>query len=487
MSENPFKRCCFTLLVSSSLQLQLLLYRFSHINCPPQSLQLSPWFITSCYVNMHLRKGQPNNRFSQHQMRLDGFGDPSGRGEAVSFLPEADDSFLKKRGRRRRKNASGDFDEEEEEEDNPSKPAGQSGYGGTDFDLRKLSLPESAKLLRAHGIPQSQIELLDRWDRITVVESIASSKAGAAKLQEKFSKFARHNPKSLQETEAEKELFQKRINEIFKRQANALSKVRTNTTGLKRAQSSLGGAGGEDSDSDLDLVGDLEESLAKGNGGADDAAELEKKKAEEENELRKLTQLINDEGEVEEDVEEEQLVRIIPRTVVRPNKQILKRTVIQTMANGELRVRVYFVKTKREIEKFKSKQRKRAKESREDYDKLMHRLGLADGGDRLRSRDQRRLEYRERKAKREGEENFRWYKENLKKYGKDWPLTVKGVGARCSVCRLKGHAASSKSCPLYYTSFDKHKSVKMKDKSGLKLSINKKALLNASTRKSRKR
>ena len=441
---------------------------------------------------MHLRKGQPNNRFSQHLMRLEGFGDPSGRGEAVSFLPEADDSFLKKRGRRRRKNASGDFDMDEEEE-NPSgtgKSSGQPGYGGTDFDLRKLSLPESAKLLRAHGIPQSQIELLDRWDRITVVESIASSKAGAAKLQEKFSKFARHNPKSLQETEAEKELFQKRINEIFKRQANALSKTRSATSTLKRAHSSLGGAaqGGDDSDSDLDLVGDLEESLAQGSESKGDAEDVEKKKAEEENELRKLTQLINDEGEVEEEVEEEQVVRIIPRTAVRPNKQILKRTVVQTMANGELRVRVYFVKTKREIEKFRSKQRKRTKECREDYEKLTHRLGSADGGAaQLRSRDQRRLEYRERKAKREGEENFRWYKENLKKYGKDWPLTVKGVGARCSVCRLKGHAANSKSCPLYYTSFDKHKSVKMKDKSGLKLSINKKALLKASSRKSRKR
>lgn len=190
----------------------------------------------------------------------------------------------------------------------------------------------------------------------------------------------------------------------------------------------------------------------------------------------------SDEAVVEEAEEEEEVVRVIPRSVIRPNKQILKRTIIETQANGELRVRVYFIKTKRDIERFKAKQRKRAKECREDYEKITHRLGDHGSG-----RDQKRLEYRERKAKREGEENFRWYKENLKKFGPDWPLTVKGVGARCSVCRLKGHAATSKSCPLYYTRVDKNKSVKMKDKSGLKLSINKKALLKASTRKSRKR
>ena len=82
-------------------------------------------------------------------MKLTGIGDPSGVGEALSYLREADSRASKATSSK----SDGALD------------AQIKKITGTQNDLRKLTMKQMASLLRSYGMKEKQISVLKRWDR----------------------------------------------------------------------------------------------------------------------------------------------------------------------------------------------------------------------------------------------------------------------------------------------------------------------------------
>ena len=82
-------------------------------------------------------------------MKLTGIGDPSGVGEALSYLREADSRSSKASA----SNSDGALN------------AQIKKITGTQNDLRKLTMKQMASLLRSYGMKEKQIGVLKRWDR----------------------------------------------------------------------------------------------------------------------------------------------------------------------------------------------------------------------------------------------------------------------------------------------------------------------------------
>jgi hypothetical protein len=92
-----------------------------------EKAQLTPWHVSSCYMNLHRRAGQASNKFSGATMRLVGSGDPSGRGEAISFVADWEDDAT--RSRRSRANDEGETSKSSKN---------KVGYGGM-LTMRKFT------------------------------------------------------------------------------------------------------------------------------------------------------------------------------------------------------------------------------------------------------------------------------------------------------------------------------------------------------------
>lgn len=108
-----------------------------------EELQLSPWFISGEFIDIHKRG------IGTARMRLTGIGDPSGIGEAFNFIREIDTS----RSSTTRNNTDGALN------------AQIKKITGTENDLRKLTMKQMASLLRSYGMKDKQIAVLKRWDR----------------------------------------------------------------------------------------------------------------------------------------------------------------------------------------------------------------------------------------------------------------------------------------------------------------------------------
>lgn len=125
-----------------------------------EQLKLTPWNLTNSFLSAVSGRAQ---------LQLTGAGDPTGRGEAFSFL------------RASQKPAA-------------PKPKGPPGpkvvVTGTDADLRKLSLEQARQILLKFGIPDERVQGLTRWDRIALIRKM-SSEAAAAGDEAGLTKFAR--------------------------------------------------------------------------------------------------------------------------------------------------------------------------------------------------------------------------------------------------------------------------------------------------------
>jgi transcription initiation factor TFIID subunit 1 len=108
-----------------------------------EELQLTPWNLTKNFINAMHGRGV---------LQLTGFGDPSGRGEAYSYLRLAQ-KIMNPR--------------DKEKEPRPV-------VTGTDADLRKLSLEGARLVLLQFGVSEEKIAKLGRWERIDEVRKLSN-------------------------------------------------------------------------------------------------------------------------------------------------------------------------------------------------------------------------------------------------------------------------------------------------------------------------
>lgn len=162
-----------------------------------EELQLSPWQITTDFIDVH-KKGVGSG-----MMKLTGLGDPSGIGNAYNLLRETDG----KTGSRASVAASN-----KDLEDRVKK------ITGTDNDLRKLNMTQMASILRSYGMQQKDIDVLRRWDRVHVIRDL-STKAASDNISDGLERFARGEKIRLSD---QKKIYQERIQEIWNRQRSSL-------------------------------------------------------------------------------------------------------------------------------------------------------------------------------------------------------------------------------------------------------------------------
>ena len=187
-------------------------------------LAVAPWNTTAAYVCSFLEND--NSGF----MELRGIGDPSGRGEAYSFVRIA----------------------------KPQRVVNLAGkrkiqIGSTDSDQRKFTKKDAVKLLVAFGMREAEAVALKRWERIRIIEDY-SNKAKETGLAKDLHKYARDK---VTKSSGLREQFQKAAQEIWRRQKAAL---RSGPHPAVLADSKQPDDGDESSDDDF--AGDIEKSLA---------------------------------------------------------------------------------------------------------------------------------------------------------------------------------------------------------------------------------
>eukprot|EP00924_Labyrinthula_sp_SR-Ha-C_P008355 snap_masked-scaffold_11-processed-gene-10.24-mRNA-1 protein AED:1.00 eAED:1.00 QI:0/0/0/0/1/1/2/0/1495 len=310
---------------------------------------------------------------------------------------------------------------------------GAQGYGGTDYDLRKISLEESEKLLMAFGIQRQVIQQLDRWDRILVIENKASMKEGSQILNEKFKHFARSLPSVSTENK-------RKQTETIKQTEERLKKLRSQQIPSLLEEKPKEKTHEEDPEDDF--LRELEEEME----AKDDTVGKEK----------------------------------IPSGVNAVRRKLVRRVLIQKIGSGpteRLIKRVEFVRDSKLVDKVlhQEKQRARARLARLKEDGSMvgvKRKRLTEKGAGHDSGL-----YHEKKKK-ENKRKFEWYKAMVTEHGKGWPYTVelgdlpdfmnqsklsteipkggkpgrgkKGKASRCKQCHLPGHKTNSLNCPLRF-------------------------------------
>uniref|UniRef100_A0A7S2RRV0 Bromo domain-containing protein n=1 Tax=Mucochytrium quahogii TaxID=96639 RepID=A0A7S2RRV0_9STRA len=552
-------------------------------------LQISPWYLTTSYSTLR--------SMEKPRLKLTGLGDPSGRGEALSYLPESIDGLTARRGGRRRKRrddsqgaaataaaifAVKQAEAEEKSQEKEEKKKKGDRYGGTDRDLRGLTLGDGARILGELGHKPKEIELLDRWDRIMLVEEYASALGGVENIPV-LSKFARNAPKLSEKELKARDVVQNKINMLFERQCKALSsttppkflsttetaeekekrkarkrekrkarrkkekerrkRLKKKKEQEKKKQEATGSAETEagkekedasDSDSDSDDSSESDISVGAGSddsssssssSSSDDdddddsdsddsdssedeearmklmaslkanamkpteeenqdttpAASKGKKKGNEpENEEARMfdmfkkslqsNQPTEEEKKNKENATEKAASAAEEHQIPAPWKpgmkvpQIVKRTIIRQLPNGENEVLVEYIKSNDYVRKVRDQQNRAARMVR--IAKETHRLPV-------------RVNKVSERDREEGKKLLAWYQKNIKINGPDWPSTYQpeSLEKRCSVCGLPGHASNNKKCPLRWLTLDDNTHVKLKDDGqGLKISVNRKML-----------
>jgi transcription initiation factor TFIID subunit 1 len=134
--------------------------RFIH-----EKLLLTPWNLTGEFVQGHLQAQGTG------MLQLTGIGDPSGRGEAFSYLRSS---------RQKAKRKSNDLQAEQ----------WMRTITGTSEDLRKLTVQEMTRRLIEMGVSPQQVKQLKRWDLVHLIREHANKAAGAGQ-EHALTKFAR--------------------------------------------------------------------------------------------------------------------------------------------------------------------------------------------------------------------------------------------------------------------------------------------------------
>ncbi|CBJ28915.1 conserved unknown protein [Ectocarpus siliculosus] len=168
-----------------------------------KELQMVPWTLTINYLKRHGITSSP----AASLLMLSGMGDPSGCGEGFSFLPRPAEQA--------KATASLTTSQKIVAERSVQKVT------GTNSDLRRLTMLQLASTCEAMGIPKDTVKTLRRWDRVHMIKELAGvAVAENVKDQNIYARFVR---KRRPNATIDKDLYRATCNEIWERQALALS------------------------------------------------------------------------------------------------------------------------------------------------------------------------------------------------------------------------------------------------------------------------
>ena len=201
---------------------------------------------------------------------------------------------------------------------------------GTDADLRKLTMPQSERILKGFGVPESTIKSLHRWKRIGLIRELSGAATQDKNAEHSgLSRFARSLRVGIQQQMKEQK---DAANKIFKNMRKALSDKKGARRGFNAGSDSSDDGGDDDdddesseeeSDSDDSLADELEQGMDK----ADDGPDPE----DERRELEEMRRLMGGEGGAPGES------RPVGSTQVPPGKKlVLKRIVTKTYPDGRV-------------------------------------------------------------------------------------------------------------------------------------------------------
>ena len=217
-----------------------------------QMIQIASWAMTSNFMDV--------TKENRGAFNITGLGDPSGRGRAISFV--------KAQGR-------GAFGEVSK------KP---TTIAGTKTDLRRLDMGKAAHILKTLGVPDEEIKLLTRWNRINLIQRLSTAAAAdGSKLGDKYGGFARTNRQSAAESQR---FYQSKCQDVFNKQVLALTETEAVAEDAAMAD---GGGKGEGEEEAGDLANELENMLEDEEEDEEDKGKTEAELlAEDREEMRRL-------------------------------------------------------------------------------------------------------------------------------------------------------------------------------------------------------
>eukprot|EP00816_Leptocylindrus_hargravesii_P003416 CAMPEP_0196808958 /NCGR_PEP_ID=MMETSP1362-20130617/8928_1 /TAXON_ID=163516 /ORGANISM="Leptocylindrus danicus, Strain CCMP1856" /LENGTH=1553 /DNA_ID=CAMNT_0042183479 /DNA_START=42 /DNA_END=4703 /DNA_ORIENTATION=- len=301
-----------------------------------EELQLAPWHTTNEFIEVH------KNAQGSGMMKLTGLGDPSGLGEGFSFLREMDPKPNKA------SNSDGALNEQ------------INKITGTQNDLRRLTMKQMADLLRSYGMKDPDIKKLKRWDRVHVIRDLATRDAadGMGDVDGKF--FARGEKMKLSD---QKEMYRQRIQEIWRRQIDALSSDPGDLLAKSSATSEAGTEDDDDDDlsSDDDFAKDLEdemmdvrktnEILQETTGLAGRKANQNKEMSGDARDLVALQRDLKEERAVEEGLaKKDKMKDDSAAPIIDPDRKVVRRKITRMHPDGTTTVTFKFIISQSEVD-----------------------------------------------------------------------------------------------------------------------------------------
>ena len=215
---------------------------------------------------------------------------------------------------------------------------------GTDADLRKLTMPQTERILTGFGVAMSQIKSLHRWKRIGLIRELSGAATADRNAEHVgLSRFARSLRVGIQQQMTEQ---RETANKIFDRTRRLLQDKRQR--GLRAFQRSADAGSSEDDDSDDDDSNDDDDSdesesepdsLADELEGAmdEDTKGKEPDEDEERRELDEMRAMMDAGAETPAGAEPTPRVeKMGPSTVPPGKKLVLKRVVTKTYPDGRV-------------------------------------------------------------------------------------------------------------------------------------------------------
>jgi len=392
-----------------------------------EELLLTPWNLTSNFVQA---TQATNSSEGNCVLQLTGFGDPSGRGEAFSFLRVP-----------MKKNAA----ETEEAESNVNDD-------GIKSDLRKLSKEDAGLILMGFGVSEIPAK---RWDRITMIRNLSSEAKQTGEEDQSVTQFARSAKATVQTMQQQ---INTKLETIFMNQRKALE---------KDSDPSDDDFYWSDED-DEELFGDLEkeigiavakeekEKLVKrktvvaSSKKAFDPEDPEKRlyqnfmmetQSERPNAVQQTSRLVHIEGEL--------LPNGLIKKTLAPTQQkfYLKRTKIVETLEGPREV-VDFVTDPDQVQQILEKRRRLTRIGGNKT--TIYSMGEEEDQKRLAlKKEKRKMQEKQRRSKK----NIALRKELQERYkqgSRDGQLPNGNVTLQCGRCGMHGHMKTNKSCPVYF-------------------------------------
>lgn len=433
-----------------------------------EELLLTPWNLTSNFVNAMQGKCL---------LQLTGFGDPSGRGEAFSFVRQPQKIV----GNKKEEDSKSNIFTEKTVTSGLQGILGlgdRSAVTGTDADLRKLSLEHARDLLLEFGVGEDEIASMGRWDRINRVRSLSSEAKQSGENNNTLVKFARGARFSIKHHQ---EQIKTKLERIFQNQVEALSKSEPPDDSDEELH-----------EEDMSFLDEFEKNLEDENIPSNQKKRPRSVSSDIERAFKR--QKTEDDGDTEVEDEDERkafseflkganapitkpvpiaetskvvslggesvetgLIKL-PHDPAPNQKFYLKRTRTIMDEDGNTAKRIDIITDAEEVKKLLDQQKRQRGAAKR------FRLQLSEDEEKKRiimKKEKRRLQEKYRRQ-RKIQENQKILQERYKAGSQDGTLPGCNVNLKCGRCGMFGHMKTNKSCPVYVHDEDEEQAEKQK-------------------------